>query len=173
MAEPPRVRLAKDIDLSQADSDCKRCGGTGVLRHETVNLGDGEGEQTVPVICRCVSRNGGVRGDEWDRIQAEAEEMLEDGRFYQRMAEDILRTNHKRRPGAVAGIMVRRVDPESSDETKDAMDKVLTSLSSRKGWGRLRSRALRILMRRAAAEQDEDRRGVIQEAMAAAKADMH
>jgi hypothetical protein len=71
-APPPfRVRLATDqdgnpaVDLSKADPDCPRCGGTGT--REPMRL-DG---QLVTVVCACVHRNGGVAEDSLDRMLAD------------------------------------------------------------------------------------------------------
>ena len=49
-----RIRLPGDIDLSKRDKSCKRCR-SGILRYSIA------GGQRIPVICRCVSRGGGVR----------------------------------------------------------------------------------------------------------------
>ena len=48
-----RIRLPRDIDLSKHDPDCGRCEG-GVLRYEQA------GAERIPVVCRCVTRGGGV-----------------------------------------------------------------------------------------------------------------
>ncbi len=48
-------------DLSKAESDCTRCEGTGISGQKIVDIGNGR--QAAPVICRCVSRNGGVADD--------------------------------------------------------------------------------------------------------------
>ena len=68
-APPPfRARLAEDhdgrtaVDLSKADPDCQRCGGTGT--REPMKL-DG---QLVTVVCACVHRRGGVAQDSLDRM---------------------------------------------------------------------------------------------------------
>lgn len=54
------------VDLSKADADCKRCEGTGLRGTHKVVL---EGvEYQAPVICVCVSENGGVRRDALDRM---------------------------------------------------------------------------------------------------------
>lgn len=61
--QPMRVRLADHIDLSKASPSCKRCYGTGVTGNKVV------GEHRIPIICRCVARNGGVKQDQLDRLQ--------------------------------------------------------------------------------------------------------
>ena len=54
------------VDLSKADADCERCEGTG-LRGTYKVVMDGV-EEMAPVICVCVSENGGVRRDALDRM---------------------------------------------------------------------------------------------------------
>lgn len=49
-----RIRLPGDIDLSKRDRSCRRCK-RGILRYERA------GGQRIPVICKCVSRGGGVK----------------------------------------------------------------------------------------------------------------
>lgn len=75
-----RLRLAvgedgkPTVDLSKADKDCPRCGGTG--RKEDQRVPDPEtGEVTlIPVICMCVHRGGGVAQDMLDRMLAAQQE---------------------------------------------------------------------------------------------------
>ncbi len=62
----PRFRLSEDIDLSKADPNCKNCNGNGV-KHWQIIEGDAD---NIPVICKCVARNGGVKRDQLDRILA-------------------------------------------------------------------------------------------------------
>lgn len=58
----PRVRLASQVDVSKADPSCELCDGKGVRGHEIV------GQDQIPIICRCVSRGGGVAPDQLDRL---------------------------------------------------------------------------------------------------------
>jgi hypothetical protein len=51
------LRHANDVDLTKATQSCRRCHGVGITGHL---LREG---QRVPLICRCVVRNGGVRQD--------------------------------------------------------------------------------------------------------------
>lgn len=59
---PMRVRLAQDVDLSKATKKCKHCHGTGIVGYRVVQ------EDRIPIICRCVSRAGGVRKDAFDKM---------------------------------------------------------------------------------------------------------
>lgn len=85
--EAPRLRLAKHINLGQADATCNRCGGTGVVRYE--NVDDKGSTIRVPVICRCVSRNGGVQKDQLDRALEDVQRQIDDGSFGENLARDV------------------------------------------------------------------------------------
>ena len=53
------------VDLGKASADCERCEGTGLRgTHKVVFEGV---EYQAPVICVCVTENGGVRRDALDR----------------------------------------------------------------------------------------------------------
>jgi hypothetical protein len=56
------------IDLRKADPRCERCHGTG-RRPDRVMDTDSDGEKvTIPVICACVHRRGGIAKDMLDRM---------------------------------------------------------------------------------------------------------
>ncbi len=65
-ATPPRVRAFDDVDFSKARPNCKRCKGTGILHYQIVPGTD----ERIPVICKCLTRNGGLKKDQLDRILA-------------------------------------------------------------------------------------------------------
>lgn len=54
-AKDSLLRHADDIDLTKAKQSCRRCRGVGITGHL---LRD---EKRIPIICRCVIRNGGVK----------------------------------------------------------------------------------------------------------------
>lgn len=58
-----RVFAAEDVDLSKADPGCDRCSGSGVVGsvQPTESMRAGGINNSVPMICRCVVRNNGVR----------------------------------------------------------------------------------------------------------------
>jgi len=146
---PPRVRLAKHIDLTKAKPGCPRCNGRGVVGYKHADLGDGKGPQRIPIICRCVSRNDGVEPDELDRIMAEAKQQIDNGVFHENMAADLRRMPREAKVRAVAAFMVDVVNKQKSKEAKEAVEKTLELLSQDEDWPDIRSVALRILMRRA------------------------
>jgi hypothetical protein len=51
------MRYAEDVDLTKAKPSCKRCHGVGITGHLLKD------DQRIPVVCRCVVREGGVRPD--------------------------------------------------------------------------------------------------------------
>jgi len=54
----PRAVLTKDINLDRADKSCKVCRGTGIVTR--LEMKTDNGTMAVPVICDCVTRNGGI-----------------------------------------------------------------------------------------------------------------
>ena len=83
---PPRLRLTSTIDLSKAKPGCNRCHGNGVVGYKTIP----EQKEKVPVICRCVTRRGGVKEDALDRIAKQMFDQLETGQFGKPLAADIM-----------------------------------------------------------------------------------
>ena len=173
-APPPRVRLAKSIDLSKAKSGCGRCHGRGIVGYKTADLGDGDGEQKIPIICRCVSRNDGVAPDELDRITAEVAQEVEDGTFHEKLVADVAAMPSDARPRVVAALLRDRVDKRKSEASRDAVEKTLMLLSRREDWADLRGTAIRILMRDAADESADDAtKHLARAAMEAARREMN
>jgi len=74
-----RLRFTRDpktgkaaIDLSKADPNCTRCGGSGRRADEV--LSDPEkGDISIPVVCSCVHRRGGITPDLLDKAIKRAE----------------------------------------------------------------------------------------------------
>jgi hypothetical protein len=66
LQDKKRYRLATDVDLSKAKKNCKRCfdrGINGYTRRTEKGV-----EALVPIVCRCVTRNGGVKENDVDRL---------------------------------------------------------------------------------------------------------
>ena len=100
---PPRLRLTSDIDIKKIDPDCERCKGSGVVRIEKMDDPSNPGiELKVPVVCRCVPRNGGVEIDMLDRFIKAGAEQLGNGIFAQNLADDILRLPRSAKVNAIA-----------------------------------------------------------------------
>lgn len=171
---PPRVRLAAHIDTTKAKTSCKRCAGRGVVGYRRADLGDGNGEQKIPIICRCVSRAGGVKPDELDRILEETAKQVEDGTFHEHLVADFHAMPDEAKPRAVAAFLRDVVDKRKTEAARDAVGKTLDLLTRRKDWDDLRSMAIRILMRDAADESsDEATRHLARRAMEAARRGMN
>lgn len=172
--QPPRVRLTRHIDFSKADAGCKHCGGSGVIGYKTADLGDGEGDQQIPVVCRCVSRNGGVKRDELDRIMAETKRQIDEGIFHETLAKDIWTIPANKRARAVASLMRTRIDREKTSEACGAVVKALMLLARKDEWPGLRSEALAILMQESSDPlRNEAERDFAQRALKEAQKDMN
>jgi len=173
-APPPRVRLASHIDTSKAKPGCGHCHGRGIVGYKRADLGDGNGEQRIPVICRCVSRAGGVKPDELDRICAETAKQLEDGTFHEHLVADFHAMPDEAKPRVVAAFFRDVVDKRLSATARNAIQKALDLLTRRKDWNDLRSMAIRILMRDAADEtSDEATKRLARSAMESARREMN
>jgi hypothetical protein len=85
-----RVRLAADVDLTKADPLHDRCGGTGIVGYQKVDdPTSADSVQMAPVICRCVSRSGGVKRDILDRMADQMQQQLADDTFGEQLASDL------------------------------------------------------------------------------------
>lgn len=125
--DAPRLRLASHIDLGKADADCANCNGTGIVRREEI---EERGKKlSVPVICRCVSRNDGVQRDMLDKLIDEMHEQVTNGTFAENLAGDIMRLPEDRRVDAVAQIRNQIVKAQESGDT--AVEKQLKSAVAR------------------------------------------
>jgi len=173
-ASPPRVRLAKHIDLTKAKPGCRKCNGRGITGYRRADLGDGEGERQIPIICRCVTRGGGVAPDELDRVLAEAKKYIDDGTFHEHVLADFHAAPDEQKPRIVAAFLRDQVDERKAPESKEAIEKVLDLMQRRKDWQDLRVAATRILMREASDPLASDEsRDLAQRAMVKARASMN
>lgn len=87
----PRLRLATDVDLSKAKPSCKRCNGTGRRGLRTIEDPENKGKEVkIPVICRCVTRRGGIKEDQLDGLLKKMKKEMDSGDFPAHMAKDIM-----------------------------------------------------------------------------------
>jgi hypothetical protein len=173
-ARPERVRLASHIDMAKAKPWCRKCSGRGIVGYRTADLGDGEGEQKIPIICRCVSRAGGVQPDELDRILAETAKEVESGTFHEKFVADFHAIPDDGKPRVVAAFFRDLVDDRKAGASHDAVEKTVELLKRRKDWSDLRGMAIRILMRDAADESADDAtRRLARRAMESARREMN
>lgn len=120
-APPPRLRLASDVDLKMAKQGCNRCYGTGIVSYRDIDDPENEGGKiSVPVVCRCVSRGGGVKKDQLDRILEESVRKIKDGTFARDMAADIMGLPEEHQGKAVMQLRRRAADPKTPPKTREA-----------------------------------------------------
>jgi hypothetical protein len=125
----PRVRLAADVDLKKAKRGCKHCNGTGRSGWATIPMSDQpEGRVRVPVICRCVTRRGGVRRDMLDTILTEAAEQLDSGAFGARLGQDLAGLPPEARGQAVAALRRDLMNKDKDPQVRAAIREALTSI---------------------------------------------
>jgi hypothetical protein len=125
----PRLRLAEDIDLSRAKPGCNRCHGTGRAGSRIIDNPEVDGERiSVPVICRCVTRGGGVKKDQLDRLAAEIAEQLEDGTFAKTLANDIMGLPVENRLSAINQLEADAINKEKSAKSRVAINAALVRI---------------------------------------------
>lgn len=121
-AGAPRLRLAKDIDLSKAKRNCK-CKGTGIAGWQMIETP--EGEQQVPIICRCVSRRGGVKKDMLDRMMEAVQKQLDEGVFAMQLSDDLIGLPPEVRERAVSKLEEQANDESKSQQVREALHEAL------------------------------------------------
>lgn len=115
---PDRLRLAKDIDLTTAKNH-NRCNGSGISGYKTMDDPAHPGESlTVPIVCRCVTRRGGVKKDAFDRIAGDLERQLNDGTFAVNLASDVMGLPDDARVKKIAELRIDAVDDKKDGVVK-------------------------------------------------------
>ena len=128
--QPPRLRTAGSIDLTKAKPGCKRCNGTGKVGYKTIdNPEDPKGDQLrVPIICRCVTRRGGVKKDMMDRMLEELDQQLRTGSFSKNLARDIRRLPAEHQPRAIEALRKQAQDTTKDPTVRSAIEDTLRAL---------------------------------------------
>lgn len=122
---PPRLRLAANVDFSKAKSHL-RCNGTGIVGYrEMVNPEHQDETIKVPVVCRCVSRRGGIKRDAFDRIASEIEQQVADGTFAENLAGDVGRLPVEARIRKIQELKQTAASGETDQTVRDQISKAL------------------------------------------------
>ncbi len=124
-AEAPRLRLKKTVDLSKADPQCDRCGGTGIKEYVSRELPQ-EGLTSVPVVCRCVTRNNGIQPDVLDRMMAEMAQEVHTGSWARALASDILQLPPPMRDRALKSIAALTKDLSKNQTVRDTIKETVS-----------------------------------------------
>lgn len=128
--QAPRVRLARDIDFSKAKPGCKHCAGRGIVGYQDVPTEDGKVE-TAAIVCRCVSRNKGVKSDAFDNMMGEMKKALESGGFAEALAGDIYRLPNDAREKALRQLDARADEVGVDERVRDACRKAAADVRAR------------------------------------------
>jgi len=127
--EAPRLRLTSDIDFSKAKNSCKRCHGTGKRGYKSLDNPENPGDKiSVPIICRCVSRSGGVKKDQFDTIVEQVAKQLDDGVFAEQLAADIKLMPRENRNKVIENITKQSTDPNKDLKIREALLRALEIL---------------------------------------------
>ncbi len=125
---PPRLRRASDVDLTKAKPGCKWCNGTGTTGYRTAELPGEDGTPAavrVRLVCKCVTRRGGVELDTLDKMALQMQQAIADGTFAKTLAADILGLPADVRERAVAQLRADMVNPDKSPEARAACEEAL------------------------------------------------
>ena len=128
--QAPRVRLARDIDFSKAKSGCKHCAGRGIVGYKDIPTEDGKVERAA-IVCRCVSRNQGVKPDGFDKMMGEMQKALESGGFAEALAGDIYRLPNQARKKALRQLDARADEVGVDERVRDACRKAAADVRAR------------------------------------------
>lgn len=130
--DAPRLRLRTTIDFTKADANCTHCNGTGVAGHRAIEDHEGNAVR-APIVCRCVSRNGGVTPDKLDALLADMSKRLSDGSFGETLAADILKVPEDQRDGAIRNVRAQIENPETTELVREALQRCLAIVSEQGG----------------------------------------
>ena len=130
--QAPRLRLRSKIDFTKASPSCDHCNGTGIVGHREVEDHEGNAVR-APIVCRCVSRNGGVLPDKLDALLADMNKRLADGSFGETLAADILQLPELGRAGAIRNVEAQIENPETDDLVREALTKCVDIVTEQGG----------------------------------------
>lgn len=127
---PPRIRSVSSIDLTKAKPGCKLCYGRGIVGYRDVPpaVDGGEEMKGIPVVCKCVSRGGGVKSDALDRIFTEIKTALVDGSFAINLAGDIRRLPNWAKQQKSTELRATVANPETESRLKEQLKQCLAEL---------------------------------------------
>ena len=132
MNDAPRLRSVQNVDLTKADPRCPKCKGTGVSGTQTIEDPEQPGRKIgVRVVCKCVVSSGGVKKDELDRLVEDFSKSLNDGRFAESFASDILNLDDAAKNRAISQLQSDLIAGTKSDEALSAIAKTLRILAQK------------------------------------------
>ena len=113
---PQAVRHAKDVDLSKADPDCKRCDGSGITGaiQPDESMRKGGVTDPVPIICKCVTARGGVLVHPAQKLMTSLRAELKNGQWAKQQLADLKVMGDGNRKRALAS-MRRMMENDDSD----------------------------------------------------------
>jgi len=127
--EAPRLRLSSTVDLSKAKGH-SRCNGTGICGYRDIENPEHPGEKIqVPVICRCVSRRGGVQKDAFDKMAQEIQQQVLDGTFGETLAFDVKGLPTQSRAIKIEELKQTVANPDTGELVRRQIEKALEILA--------------------------------------------
>jgi hypothetical protein len=129
---PQAVRHAKDVDLSKASPDCKRCDGSGITGaiNPDKSMQKGGVTDPVPIVCRCVTENGGVLVHPLQKVMTELRAELKSGQWAKQQLDDLRVMGEGNKQRALASIRRMMENDDSDPLWKEEARKVLETIEN-------------------------------------------
>ena len=129
------LQNAKDVDLKKADTDCERCKGCGIV--DAINpdesMRKGGITDPVPIVCKCVTRNGGVLVHPLMKVMNNLRSDLSSGLWAKQQLTDLYTMSPGNRKRSLASIRQMMENEDADPLYKDEARKVLETISEKEG----------------------------------------
>lgn len=133
VAAAPQLHSIDDVDLSLAKKSCGHCRGRGIAGWRTLaDPADESKTLRVAIVCRCVTRNGGVKEDAMAKAARNIQDeiMTQPGVWGARLAADVQRISVDYRAQALAGLRERAATAEMPDPIRNELHQAIAILEA-------------------------------------------
>lgn len=129
---PQAIRHAKDVDFRKASPNCKRCNGSGVIDaiQPDESMRKGGVTEPVPIVCRCVTLNGGVAVHPLMKVMSNLREELKSGQWAKKQLTDLRIMSPGNKKRALAQLRQMMENEESDPVFKEEARKVLKTIEN-------------------------------------------
>lgn len=129
---PQAIRHAKDVDLSKADPDCKACNGSGIKDaiQPDATMRKGGVTEPVPIVCKCVTLNGGVLVHPLMKVMSNLRTELESGQWAKAQLTDLRTMTPTNKKRALAQLRDMMENEQNDIVFRDEARKVLKTIEN-------------------------------------------
>lgn len=89
----------------------------------------------VPIVCRCVSRAGGIQQDSFDKILGEIQNDLDTGKFAENLVNDIGRLEKSDQERAIEQLRVQSLRTDIDQQVKTALVEAVQRIEAKASQG--------------------------------------